>query len=426
MKILVRGSAGHNNGSLSIIKVTVKMLKKQFPETKIELSSTFPEIDSEKCGVPAVRHPVLPLGLFNKVNRIPSLLQCTILAMLCRFFKVDMNWLAETDRFGLLKTLVKTDIIVFCGTDNISDTYGSFFSLIETLYTSLLIAIIMKKPIVVHASQIGPFQSNLTGKICVFLTKLILNKVSLITARDKSSLKKLCEMGVSKPLTKLTADPAFLLEAAHQRRAKQILCSEGIDINVSPLVGINTSAMIYRYLGGSDLETKLRKYVELMADMISYLIEKLYATVVLVPHVFGPRHNDDRVMARKIFSEVKYKRNLKLISREYTPEEVKKIIGQFDLFISTRMHPLIHAISMCTPVIGIDYTFKTRELMKRVGQRQAACHIRNLDFDELVCKIDTVYSARDQIRKSLKAKSKMMEKYALLNFRSIAEFAEKL
>ena len=422
MKILIIGSAGHNKGSLSVIKSTVKMLEKEFPGADISLLSVFPETDSKQCGVTALRYPVLPLGLFAKLRRIPSLLQCILLTILRRFLRVDMNWLVEADRFGLLEAYAKTDIIVFCGTDNISDTYGGFFGLIQTLYTDIFIGVLMKKPIIVHATQIGPFQGGLSGKICVFFTKLILNEVNLITVRDKYSRRKLHEMRVNKPLIQLTADPAFLLEPAPFERIKQILSTEGIDINAEPLVGINTSALIYRYAKGSGLEEKLKKYIELMSRIVSYMIERLDATVVLVPHVFGPRENDDRIIAGKISHRVPHKHNLKSITNEYTPEELKGIIGQFDLFISTRMHPLIHAISMCTPVIGIDYTFKTGELMKRVGQERRACHIRNLDYNELISKIDATYSARDKVRETLRIKSKVMQKYAFSNAKLIKSF----
>ena len=158
-----------------------------------------------------------------------------------------------------------------------------------------------------------------------------------------------------------------------------------------------------------------------MSRMISYIIEKLGATVVLVPHVFGPGENDDRIIARKISCRVPYKHNLKLITGEYTPEELKGIIGQFDLFVSTRMHPLIHAISMGTPTIGIDYTFKTKELMKRVGQERRAFHIMNLDYNELISKIDETYSAKDEIRETQKIESKVMQKYALSNAKLIKD-----
>ena len=423
MKILVVGSGGHNKGSLSVIKSTIKMLKEEISGANISLMSRFPDFDSKQCEVTAFKYPTFQHGLFARLKAILSLIQCTVLAILYMFPRVDVNWLVEVDRLKLLQAYVKTDSIVVCGTDDISDTYGFFYP-IDLLYKKIFIATLLKKPIVINATQIGPFSKNLSGKILIFLVNLVLNRVSLITVRDQISRRKLLEMGVNSPLIYLTADPAFLLRPASYRRTKQILLREGIDTNAKPLVGVNPSALIYHYTDGSKSEEKLESYVHLMSQVISYVIKKLNATVVLVPHVFA-RNNDDRIICKKIYRRVKCKSKLCLITNEYTPEELKGIIGQFDLFISSRMHPVIHAISMCTPVIGIDYTFKVEELMRRVSQERGVCHITNLDYKELSSKIDAIYFAREKITETLRLKSKVMQNYAYSNAKLITAYLKK-
>lgn len=147
------------------------------------------------------------------------------------------------------------------------------------------------------------------------------------------------------------------------------------------------------------------------------------ATVVLVPHVFA-RNNDDRVISKKIYERVRYKRRVKLISNKYNPEELKGLIGQFELLISSRMHPIIHAISMCTPVIGIDYNFKVEELMRRIGLESGVCHIVNWNYADLISKTNDMYSAREKIRKILITESKVMQNYALSNAKLIMNYLE--
>ena len=119
---------------------------------------------------------------------------------------------------------------------------------------------------------------------------------------------------------------------------------------------------------------------------------------------------------------MRHKYKTKLILSEYTPEELKGIIGQFDLFVSTRMHPLIHAISMHVPAVAVDYTFKVMELMRMVGQDRQVCHIRAVNFNELVLKIDATYSARNKIKRDLITRVKVMQKRAMLNGKLLRAF----
>ena len=59
VKILLRGGAGHNKGSESIIKSTINSLK-QFSNADVYLLSTLPEIDSKLCEGKTFGYPILP------------------------------------------------------------------------------------------------------------------------------------------------------------------------------------------------------------------------------------------------------------------------------------------------------------------------------------------------------------------------------
>jgi len=152
-----------------------------------------------------------------------------------------------------------------------------------------------------------------------------------------------------------------------------------------------------------------------MSQIVDYLIEKLGATVILVPHTFYPRGQDDRTIARKIFSKVTREDKVRLITGEKTPEELKGIIGQLDLFITTRQHPLIHSTSMHVPTIAIDYTFRMQELMRRLGQESLVCDIKAVDYNKLTSKINAAYSTKDRIKKDLMYKTKILQNYAAKN-----------
>lgn len=420
VKILIVASAGQNKGSESTIKSTISSLK-QFPNADVYLLSMLPEIDSRLCEGKTFGYPMLPPAGLAHFRKILGLLLCFMLATIYRLLDGYIDSLFKMDKSGLLKLYAQPDVVVFCSGDMISDTYGGLVTLVQFLKDIMLCAL-LKKPIVLNGAQIGPFKRNLKGKICMFLTKLVLNKVNLITARDHLSAVSLRDANVNKPVIYVTADSAFLLQPPSLERIKLILDQERVPEDKS-LIGINPSGLVYRYSKAADVEKKLGNYLELLEKIANYVIEKLDATVILLPHVFAPRAFDDRIIGEKILQRVGRKNKVKLITQVYEAEELKGIIGQLDLLVSPRMHPIIHAISMQTPVVGIDYTFKTTELMKRVDQQEYVCDINTVDYEELKSKIDNAYLNRDKIRKTLKTRSEKLEKQAFLNARLIMELA---
>ena len=225
----------------------------------------------------------------------------------------------------------------------------------------------------------------------------------------------------------MTADPAFLLQSIPSEKAKRLMVEEGVHVNTKPLIGVNTSSIIYGFgfPNAKSLKDKRDEYVRLMSQIVDYLIEKLGATVLFVPHTFNPRGQDDRTIAKEILSKVTRKDKVKLITTDRTPEELKGIIGQLNLFITTRQHPLIHSTSMHVPTIAIDYTFRMQELMRRLGQENLICDIKTLDYNRLTSKINAAYSTEDRIKKDLIYKTKILQKYAAKNANLIKALLSK-
>lgn len=152
-----------------------------------------------------------------------------------------------------------------------------------------------------------------------------------------------------------------------------------------------------------------------MVKAIDYLTEKLNARVMLVPHVFLEGGHDDRFVARKIRQLVKNKDRTKLIANEYTPEELRGIIGRCDLFIGARMHANISAISMHVPTIAIAWSHKYYGIFRTLGQEKYVCDVKTTTFDELISKINDAWSNREEIKKTLMRKVRIQEKLALFN-----------
>ena len=415
-----------NKGEASILNSMLEALHEAFPEAKFTMLSLYPKIDPARHSaevLPTI--PTLSQGQLAKIEMIFQMFQRILWTILYGVFKLNANALVREEIRRTLQAYAEADIILSRGNDCLTDAHPKATFLLH-IY-DIFLTTLLRKPVVIYAHTVGPFKNDLKGRIYKFLTKTVLNRVDLITVREEFSRELLREMNVTRSCTYMTADSAFIMRSASQRRVKEILYKAGIDKKGSrPLIGMTTSH-IYRY-GFPEVksrEEKYRRYVKMMRQVIDYLTDKLDATLVLVPHVFL-RGYDDRTINEDIYQNVKRTHMVKLMTDEYTPEELKGIIGQFDLFISSRTHPIIHALSMQVPVIGIDYTSKAKAIMKMFGQEEWAFDIKALDFDSLVSKISALYSIKDKIRGDLAFRIKTVQEYTMLNVKLVKVLVESL
>jgi len=404
-----------NKGSASILISVFKILEKAFPNVEFTVLSSYPKIDSARCNALVLERCVNPSS--NKLRTIISMIRCGLWALLFRTFKINSNTLIEVGKRKTLKAYTEADIVLSIGADVLAETYG-FGPFVGELY-EILLAILLKKPVIIYAQTIGPL-----SKIGALLLRFVLNNINLITVRGKISRDFLWTIGVNKPPIYLTPDPAFILQPASHERVQEIMLRENIARYTGPLIGITVSHTIYRRLSNfRSMKEKFDNYVKLMSQIVDYLTEKLNANVVFLPYFvgLGIEREDDISIATRIYRRVKNKNKVYLMVNEYTPEELKAVVGRLDLLIGTRMHSIIHATSMFVPTIGIDPTYKVREVMGMLGQDKHVCNIGSLDLDELISKIDEVYSVKDEISRELAPKIKIAQNSVLLTSKLIKD-----
>jgi polysaccharide pyruvyl transferase WcaK-like protein len=226
------------------------------------------------------------------------------------------------------------------------------------------------------------------------------------------------------PKIYVTADPAFLLNAVPQSRVFEILSNEGIDEIQNSLIGINPSRLISRFRGKWHQKAE-EEFTNIMAKVIDNLAENLKATIIMIPHVYTG--NDDRMTINRIFRKVKNKSNVKIIKNEYSPQELKGIIGECDLFIGARMHATIAATSMLVPTVGIAYSHKMHGIIgEMLGQKKYILDIKDLDYESLISTINDAWENRDKIRKELEVKIPMVKEKAMLNGKLVKELLDSL
>ena len=340
--------------------------------------------------------------------------RCILWAMLHKF---DLN-VKRSFCGKKLQEYYDADIVLNTGGDVLTEDYGFPFS----HFVNLMFATLLDKPVIICAESVGPFKSRLN----IFTARYIFSRVKLITLREERSLKHLQEIGVAKPPIYVTAEVAFILEPAPDQRIKEILTKEGIG-GYKPIVGFSVSKIVSNY-GFPELKNrkdKYTEYVKLMSQSIDYAVDILNAIIVFVPHVIGPGDNDDRIVADDICKLIKNKDKIISIKEEYTPEELKGIIGQCDLFVGARMHATIASTSMLIPTVAIAYSDKTHGIIgKMLGYEAYVLDVKDLNYDKLISKIDDAWGNREEIKKDLEMKIPEIKEKAMLNGKLIKEVVD--
>jgi polysaccharide pyruvyl transferase WcaK-like protein len=280
-----------------------------------------------------------------------------------------------------------------------------------------MLGIVSGRPVVVWSAGIGSFNNRLTR----FLARFVLNRVDMILAREEVTKDYLKALGINKPKMYVTADHAFSMEPVPSNRVAEILANEGISRNENPLIGISASQLIHRYAfpGVNSRDGKYHKYVEVMARTTDFLVDKLNAKVMLVPHVITPVE-DDRIISRNIYERVGSKDNVMLVKGDYRADELKGLIGMCDMFIGCRMHATIASTSMGVPTIAVVYGQKSLGIIgDMMGQEKYIVEIGNYEpeglLDELKARIDSAWGNRESIKKELVVRAQAAKERTLLN-----------
>ena len=411
-KILILNVGWSNKGNCAIVHSTIETIKRFVPDAEFNLTGPY---ERDHNGLQIKKQIGVGLSIRKPHYTIMSLLylfKCSYISILKRF-----NVHIPVSKNSRLFDYYDSDIVVNSGGDHLSGEYG-----IGTLGTFINIsyAILLGKPIVLYGDSLGYFENPVLN----YIAKFVFNRTNLILVREELSKKYLDNNNITMPKIYVTADPAFLLNPVPQSSVFEILSNEGIDEIQNSLIGINPSRLISRFRGKGHQKAE-EEFTNIMAKVIDNLAENLKATIIMIPHVYTG--NDDRMTINRIFRKVKNKSNVKIIKNEYSPQELKGIIGECDLFIGARMHATIAATSMLVPTVGIAYSHKMQGIIgEMLGQQKYVLDIKELDYESLISTINDAWENREKIRKKLEVKIPMVKEKAMLNGKLVKELLDSL
>ena len=412
-KMLILNAERTNKGTLALVYSTMETIKKVIPNAEFYFMGPY-KVDHNELRIK--KQVGWGLSIKKPHYTIVSLLYLFKCVCIYIFRKFGIH--IPISKNSRLFDYYDSNIVINSGGDTLSGEggIGSLGSFINILY-----AILLNKPVVLYGESIGYYNNPVVNSIA----KFVFDRTKLIIVREDLSKRYLDDNNINNPKVYITTDSAFLLDQASQSHVFEILSEEGINEVQTPVIGINLSGLISRFRGKKHQKAE-KELADIMARVIDNLVENLNATIIMIPHVYTPKV-DDRIAINRIFQNAKNKSKVKTIKNEYTPQELKGIIGQCDLFIGARMHATIASTSMLVPTVGIAYSHKMHGIIgEMLGQEKYVIDIKELDYESLISTINDAWENREKIRKELEVKIPQVKEKAMLNGKLVKELVDSL
>lgn len=304
----------------------------------------------------------------------------------------------EFRKLGSIKTFIqnmKGCDIVFdtSGGDSYSDIYGS----LRILHQSVpkIITLSLGKALIFTPQTLGPFKNKFWKWIC----GRILVKSKAVFARDHTSFTFAKENFRLKNLYEVT-DMAMILPYEKKDEKSQKL-----------RIGVNVSGLLYSggYTENNQFGLK-DNYKELIDKLIGGLVQRPELEVHLVPHVVTTGVESDNEVCEKIkkkFPEVIYE------GAKPGAMEAKSLIATMDVFMGSRMHATIGALSSGIAVLPLSYSRKFEGLFSSIGYHPTIS-LKEKDNKAILEEIDYWLAHLDLLKENVKvALDNIQEKTSL-------------
>ncbi len=271
------------------------------------------------------------------------------------------------DRFslvGIISHMWKTDILVMGGGSLIQDKTSS-----RSLYYYLFVirtAALFSKKIYMYANGFGPIDKKTNQHI----TKWVLNKVTVITFRDKHSYHFMKKIGVKNPKMLVTADSVY-------------------SVNKSPTLSQtknNRAVFIIRNWEGADV------FIKELALFADYLKRIQNIEVVFLPLKLP----DDLNISKAIASLMNEEYSIVELSNE---GELIDYISTSLFSVSMRFHGVIYSSIASVVSIGLNYDKKVESICETLNL--PCLKIADITKDNLIEEFDYIYQNIDNVTENM-------------------------
>jgi polysaccharide pyruvyl transferase WcaK-like protein len=283
------------------------------------------------------------------------------------------------------------------GGDSLSDIYGLRRFVLGSL--PLLSALLLGRPYILLSQTYGPYRTRAAR----WLAALTLRRAAQVWTRDRHCIPLVEALADRTP--DFSPDVAFTLTPVRPSHIPLEPSSAGLD-SAPVLIGINVSGLLY--MGGytGDNMFGLRaNYREVVEQIITTLLDRTTATILIVPHTFGAEMEEAAGVALLQWTMRRHPGRVTRLAARLGAGEVKWLIGRTHFFVGARMHACIGALSQGVPTVGLGYSDKFIGVFESAGIGDAVVDLRTHEVDavsravfhQFQCRNETAARLREDI-----------------------------
>ncbi len=291
--------------------------------------------------------------------------------------------------------LRKADLVINNGGGSLFGECGAraTIRLFRVLFPCVM-ASVYRRPFVIYGQSVGPF----AGRFQVWLARRVLDRAAAVLVREAVSAATLERIGLRAPF-KTIPDPAFGLPAGDTARdeARGVLASYGVPED-RPLVGVTVR---HWHFGHRDDGQALQgNYVRSVAAALDALAEAAGTHAVLWPQCTGfIALEDDRPLSREVRGASRHPEAITVIEDELAPAVLKAGSGLMEMFIGTRFHSVIFALTEFVPALAMSYWGpKAEGIMTALGLEECLLPIGEVSPGGLAAAALGLWSRRVEMR----------------------------
>ncbi len=395
--LLINVHSSRNAGDAALVQVTLEQLQQNFPGCRLTLSMDDPSshLGSEPTTGSIFAWVLQPMpGGAARWNlpRLAWLLPGSLLPVWSqRLLGRAFYGLTPASLRPILQAYLEADLVI-SKPGGFLYSSGSGLVLALAAY-SLALALLAGKPVYLFPQSLGPLHRPWEGR----MLRWVLERIRIVMLREPVSLRLAQAMGVRNPRCLLVPDLAFAMPAAGQEVGAEWLRSQGLDPQDGrPRLGmtmVNWGAQNRRF-------GQQQAYESACAAAARWFVQQCGGQVILFPQVWGPLESqDDRIPARRAAAQLADLGEAVFVVENPLPQELlKSVYGWMDLFIGTRMHSNIFALSQGVPVIAIGYLHKTQGIAEMAGLAQWVLEIDQVDDALLVERLAALWAEQEAWR----------------------------
>ncbi len=311
-----------------------------------------------------------------------------------------MRWVrAMTGRLPILRDFARADAIADLSGITFVDGRG-----LPLLYYNVAVALpglFLDVPVHKLSQALGPFERPFNRRLAGW----VLRRCRSVAARGRRSLANLHQLGIASATYRPDTSFAMLIPDEARAAARRQIEKTGLRRSGAPLVIIAPSAVVEGYCRRKGLDL-----VTILADTIVAL-EKSGMRVGLLAHASdsGIAKNDDVKVVESVLDRLgRHDTTAARLDPFGDPRLARAIIAEADVFVASRFHTLIGALSQAVPVATIGWSHKYAEAADEFAMSDYTIDYSALHVTGLVALVTRLAAERDGYRRLMQPVAKRM------------------